>query len=180
MRRRLLPLVLVAVVVGLAAGCGGDDETPTEVVLVTHDSFAMSDDVRDAFEQDSGLTLRVLKSGDASEMLTKALLTAGNPQGDVLFGVDDNLLSRALDGNLFDPYESPALVSVDPRYRLDDEHRVTPIDHGEVCLNYDRAWFGERGIAQDPRALTVDVEGDHDRAPRPVLPLDRPIHACLL
>ena len=103
MRRRLLPLVLVAVVVGLAAGCGGDDETPTEVVLVTHDSFAMSDDVRDAFEQDSGLTLRVLKSGDASEMLTKALLTAGNPQGDVLFGVDDNLLSRALDGNLFDP-----------------------------------------------------------------------------
>jgi thiamine transport system substrate-binding protein len=23
---------------------------------------------------------------------------------------------------------------------------VTPIDHGEVCLNYDKAWFRERGI----------------------------------
>ena len=147
MRRRLLWLALVAVAVGAAAGCGGGDETPTEVVLVTHDSFAISDGVRAAFERESGLTLRVLQAGDASEMLTKALLTAGNPQGDVLFGVDDNLLSRALDGDLFDAYESPLLENVDPRYLLDDEHRVTPIDHGEVCLNYDRAWFAERGIA---------------------------------
>ena len=146
MRRRLLWLALIAVAVGAAAGCG-DDGTPTEVVLVTHDSFAVSDEVKTAFERESGFTLRVLQSGDASEMLTKALLTAGNPQGDVLFGVDDNLLSRALDGDLFSTYESPALDTVDPRYLLDDEHRVTPIDHGEVCLNYDRAWFAEHGIA---------------------------------
>ncbi len=146
MRRRLLWLALVAVAVGAAAGCG-DDGTPTEVVLVTHDSFAVSDEVKTAFERESGFTLRVLQAGDASEMLTKALLTAGNPQGDVLFGVDDNLLSRALDGDLFSTYESPALDTVDPRYLLDDEHRVTPIDHGEVCLNYDRAWFAEHGIA---------------------------------
>ena len=146
MRRRLLWLALIAVAVGAAAGCG-DDGTPTEVVLVTHDSFAVSDEVKTAFERESGFTLRVLQSGDASEMLTKALLTAGNPQGDVLFGVDDNLLSRALDGDLFSTYESPALDTVDPRYLLDDEHRVTPIDHGEVCLNYDSAWFAEHGIA---------------------------------
>jgi thiamine transport system substrate-binding protein len=29
---------------------------------------------------------------------------------------------------------------------------VTPIDHGEVCLNVDRAWFADRGIAP-PRTL---------------------------
>jgi len=140
-------VLAVALTVGAAVACGGgDEEAPTEVVLVTHDSFAVSDDVKAAFERESGLTLRVLQSGDASEMLTKALLTAGNPQGDVLFGVDDNLLSRALDGDLFEAYESPALADVDGRYLLDDEHRVTPIDHGEVCLNYDKAWFAERGI----------------------------------
>ena len=140
-------LLALALAGGAAVGCGeGDDDAPGEVVLVTHDSFAVSDDVKAAFERESGLTLRVLQSGDASEMLTKALLTAGNPQGDVLFGVDDNLLSRALDGDLFEAYESPALADVDGRYLLDDEHRVTPIDHGEVCLNYDKAWFAERGI----------------------------------
>jgi thiamine transport system substrate-binding protein len=145
-RTALLVLVSAALVVG-AGACGGGGETPTEVVLVTHDSFAISDSVKAAFERESGLTLRILQSGDASEMLTKALLTAGNPQGDVLFGVDDNLLSRALDGDLFDAYESPGLADVDERYVLDDEHRVTPIDHGEVCLNYDKTWFAERGIA---------------------------------
>jgi thiamine transport system substrate-binding protein len=145
----LAALVLaVALTAGAAVGCGGgDEEGPTEVVLVTHDSFAVSDDVKAAFERESGLALRVLQSGDASEMLTKALLTAGNPQGDVLFGVDDNLLSRALEGDLFEAYVSPALTDVDARYLLDDEHRVTPIDHGEVCLNYDKDWFAERGIA---------------------------------
>ena len=36
---------------------------------------------------------------------------------------------------------------VDRAYVLDAEHRVTPIDHGEVCLNVDRGWFAARGIA---------------------------------
>jgi len=144
--RHALGLAVALAVVLVAAACGGGGDKPTEVVLVTHDSFAVSDGVKRAFETESGLRLRILASGDASEMLTTALLTAGNPQGDVLFGVDDNLLSRALEGDLFEPYESPALADVDARYVLDQEHRVTPIDHGEVCLNYDKSWFAERGV----------------------------------
>jgi len=136
-----------------AASCGGDGEMRTHVVLVTHDSFAVSEDVKEAFEKETGLTLRILQTGDAGETLTKALLTAGNPQGDVLFGVDNTLLSRALDGDVFDGYESPALADIDPRYVLDPEHRVTPIDHGEVCLNVDKAWFAKHGIA---RPLSID------------------------
>jgi thiamine transport system substrate-binding protein len=137
--------VLATVAAALAvAGCGGGGDGPTEVVLVTHDSFVVSDDVQRAFQAQSGMTLRILQAGDAGESLTKALLTAGNPQGDVLFGVDSNLLSRALEGDLFEPYESPRLARVDRRYVLDPEHRVTPIDHGEVCLNYDRVRFDER------------------------------------
>jgi len=147
--RLLLGAVVAAVAVSVS-GCGGEE--PTDVVLVTHDSFAISDDVRAEFEASSGLKLRVLQSGDAGELLSKALLTAGNPQGDVLFGVDNNLLSRALDGDLFEPYESPRLEQVDESYVLDPEHRVTPVDHGEVCLNYDKEWFSSREI-QPPRSL---------------------------
>ncbi len=146
-----LAAVLGALVLG-STGCGGGDEQPSDVVLVTHDSFAVSDDVKTEFEKTSGLTLRVLQSGDAGELLSKALLTAGNPQGDVLFGVDSNLLSRALDGDLFEQYASQHLAHVDERYQLDPEHRVTPIDHGEVCLNYDKGWFSEHGI-EPPQSL---------------------------
>ena len=140
-------LALVVAVTLAAAGCGGSGGKPTDVVLVTHDSFAISDDVKQAFEDESGLKLRILKAGDAGEVVTRALLTAGNPEGDVLFGVDNNLLARALAGNVFEPYESPELAEVDPALVLDPEHRVTPIDRGDVCLNVDKGWFASHGLA---------------------------------
>ena len=138
----------------LAAGCGGSGDAATkEVVLVTHDSFAISKPVKAAFERESGLTLKILQSGDAGEMVNRALLTKGNPQGDVLFGIDNNLLSRALEEGLFEPYEAAGLDSVPAQYALDPEHRVTPVDHGDVCLNTDSGWFAKRGI---PAPHTLD------------------------
>jgi thiamine transport system substrate-binding protein len=151
--------LLCALALG-SAGCGGDTK-PTGVVLVTHDSFVISDVVRAEFEETSGLELRILQSGDAGELVSKALLTAGNPQGDVLFGVDNNLLSRALEGDLFESYESPLLDRVDESFLLDPEHRVTPVDHGEVCLNYDKEWFSSRGI-QPPRSLSDLTESRYE------------------
>lgn len=137
----------------LVAGCGGVKESaPTEVILVTHDSFVIPKAVKAAFEQESGLKLRILQGGDAGETLNRALLTNGNPQGDVLFGIDNNLLSRALDAKLFESYEAAGLDGIDPRFAIDPTHHVTPIDHGDVCLNIDRGWFSSRGVAP-PRTL---------------------------
>ena len=146
----------LGLVVGLAAvcaaGCGGDDDgAPREVVLVTHDSFAISKDVHGAFERESGLRLRILQGGDANEMLNRALLTAGNPEADAIFGIDDSVLSRALEGELLEEYRADGLDSVAEEFVPPDE-RVTPIDHGEVCLNVDRAFFADRGLAP-PRRL---------------------------
>ncbi|MCE3286933.1 MAG: solute-binding transport system protein [Gaiellaceae bacterium] len=149
----LRTLAVGMAVVTVACGCGGSDETPRVVVLVTHDSFAVSPDVKRAFEEESGLTLRILKAGDAGEIVTRALLTAGNPEGDVLFGVDNNLLQRTLEGDVFEEYESPRLENIDPELLLDPQHRATPIDRGDVCLNYDQAWFTEREL-DPPRELS--------------------------
>jgi thiamine transport system substrate-binding protein len=145
---RLVAAALVTALALAATGCGGSDgDSPDEVVLVTHDSFAVSKPVRRAFEQQTGLRLRILQTGDAGVALNRALLTAGEPEGDVFFGVDNNLLTRALGEDLFEPYTTSELDQVDSRYVLDEKHRVTPIDHGEVCLNVDRGWFRSRGLA---------------------------------
>jgi thiamine transport system substrate-binding protein len=149
--RGLVVAVLVALTAIAVAGCGGGAGAPKEVVLVTHDSFAISKDVKAAFERESGLTLRILQGGDANEMLNRALLTAGDPQGDVIFGIDDSVLSRALGGDLLDEYRPAALAALAPGFAAPDP-RVTPIDHGEVCLNVDRTWFHEQGVTL-PRTL---------------------------
>jgi len=127
---------------------GPDGEAePVTLTLLTHDSFDVSRQVVEAFEQEQGVELRILPVGDAGQLVNRAILSAGNPEGDVLFGLDNNLLATTLDAGVFTPYNSPRLDVVDDTVELDPEHHVTPIDHGEVCLNVDRAWFVERGIA---------------------------------
>ena len=61
-RRAALGAFLAAAAVA-AAGCGGSDKQPTDVVLVTHDSFAISPDVKKAFEEESGLKLEDPEGG---------------------------------------------------------------------------------------------------------------------
>ena len=86
-------------------------------MLVTHDSFAISKPVKAAFERQTGLKLRILQTGDAGAALNRALLTAGKPEGDAFFGVDNNLLTRALDGDLLDPYTPSRTDAIDRRVR---------------------------------------------------------------
>ncbi len=113
------------------------------VQLVTHDSFSIGDQVLAAFTDQTGYEVQVLQSGDAGATVNAAVLTAGNPQGDVLFGVDNTLLSRALEADVFTPYEPADADQLDAALVLDDQWRVTPIDRGDVCLNYDVAAYAD-------------------------------------
>ncbi|WP_371545451.1 thiamine ABC transporter substrate-binding protein [Streptomyces sp. NBC_00554] len=147
---------ITAVVVGLglvtlsacgSSGSGSSDADSKTVTLVSHDSFTYSKDVLSAFEKESGYTVKVLKDGDAGQAVNKAILTKDNPQGDVFFGVDNTLLSRALDNGLFQSYEAKGSDLILPEYRVDeDKHRVTPIDSGDICVNYDKAYFSEHKL----------------------------------
>ncbi|MCY4495089.1 MAG: thiamine ABC transporter substrate-binding protein [Acidimicrobiaceae bacterium] len=109
---------------------------PAGITLLTHDSFALSDETLAAFTNETGIEVTLLQVGDAGQMISEAILTAGNPLGDVMFGVDNTFLARALNAELFEPYESPNLADVPDEFKLDAQHRVTPIDYGDVCVNY--------------------------------------------
>ncbi len=146
-------LILVSVAAALAActpATPSATQTPTgprSLRVMTHDSFALSEDVLKAFEQTHNVTVTVLKSGDAGALVNKAVLAGETPLADVLYGVDNAFLSRALAGDIFDAYTPVALTSVSAEFQLDASHRATPIDYGDVCLNYDKAYFVERGLS---------------------------------
>ena len=76
---------------------------------MTHDSFAVSEEVVKSFEEANNAKVVFLQSGDAGAVLNKAVLTKDAPLADVLFGVDNTFLSRALEADIFEAYESPAL-----------------------------------------------------------------------
>jgi thiamine transport system substrate-binding protein len=125
---------------------------------VTHDSFDVSKDVLRTFERESGIDVEVVPAGDAGQVVNRAILTSGDPEGDVLFGIDDNLLADALDAGVFVPYASARLDAVPDDLELDAEHRVTPIDRGDVCVNVDGAWLAIAGLSRPPASLD-DLEG---------------------
>jgi thiamine transport system substrate-binding protein len=153
MRRLLLAITITALaVVGTTAGAtttatAAHAAAGTTITLVTHDSFAVSKSVLAAFTEKTGVKVKILQAGDAGAALNQVILTKSNPIGDVFFGVDNTFLSRALDAGVFAKYAPAALDQVPAQYQLDASHRLTPIDHGDVCINYDKQWFADKKLA---------------------------------
>jgi thiamine transport system substrate-binding protein len=132
MRRSLL-LAILAVA---ALGCGRDG--PITLTLISHDSFADAVDEATfaAFTEETGVTVEVLAAGDAGAMVNQAILTRDNPLADVLFGVDDTFLQRAVDAEIF-------------------HGEVSAIDYGDVCINYDKEAFSSAPPPETLDDLTI-------------------------
>ncbi|MDP9464456.1 MAG: thiamine ABC transporter substrate-binding protein [Actinomycetota bacterium] len=134
--------------VALAVGCGSNpsSDKPAAVTLVAYDSFPTKDSplitALDEFTASTGIKVTVVTAGDAGTMLTKATLTAGNPEGDVMWGVDSTQLSAALEGDVFTKYEPNEWNAIaSDLTALVPGRQLTPVDFGDVCINYDKAWF---------------------------------------
>jgi thiamine transport system substrate-binding protein len=155
MRRRLALAALLAL-----TACGSDSPEDVTLKLVTYDSFPTEgtplNDALAAFTAETGVDVEILRAGDAGTMVSKAVLTAGNPEGDVMFGVDNTLLSRAIDADVFAPYTSGERGALRAELTaLVPNGEATPVDFGDVCLNYDIAWFEEHDLT--PPATFADL-----------------------
>lgn len=142
-RRRLKPALLFILLVTVFFGNGSSQK----LTVLTHNSFALSEEVVQMFSDETGIELEFLPAGDAGEMLNRAILTKTRPLADVLYGIDNSLLARALNEDIFEPYQSPALTRVNPRYRFDPEGYVTPVDVGFVNFSLDKAYFEAAELA---------------------------------
>ena len=84
-------LATAALVTTSCSLVGGDDDSGDDskrVVLVTHESFVISEELQKQFEDESGYDLVVKASGDAGALTNKLVLTKDDPTGDAVRGVD--------------------------------------------------------------------------------------------
>ena len=120
-------LVVIASACSSTSSNSSTDATPNEVILLAYDAFDPQAGIFDAFTAATGAKVKVITGGDSGVLVSKAILTAGNPEGDVLWGIDNTLLSRAQKAELLSSYE--------------------PVDYGDICVNYDKQWFASRNIS---------------------------------
>ena len=153
-------LLVMVVAAWMAAACSpkpaslqaAPGSAPQSLTVMTHDSFAVSDNVIQAFEQANNVKITFVKGGDAGEMLNKAILSKSAPLADVMYGVDNTLLSEALSADIYESYASPALKDVPADVQLDSSDNALPVDHGYVCVVYDKAYFSTHNLSA-PQSL---------------------------
>jgi thiamine transport system substrate-binding protein len=124
------------------------------VVLLTHDSFSVSEAVLAAFTAETGITVEVLRAGDAGGALNQAILSKAAPVADVIFGIDNSFMGRALAADILLPYDAPALASLPAELKLDADNRLLPVDVGYVTFNLDKD--AEMTPPADLRELTAE------------------------
>lgn len=154
---RSLALLAAALLAAFAVACGDEAEAPEEplepppptatpqpagpttITVITHDSFDVSDGLIEQFEQEHNANVELIAGGDANAVVNRAILNAGNPEGDVLFGVDNLSFQRAVRAGVFREYESARRgdIPADIREQFGDSLLLTPIDYGYVNLNFD-------------------------------------------
>ena len=123
MRRINVLMGSIGIAMLIITACGADNAAQEEadevtLTLVTHDSFAISDGVFESFRAETGITVEVLTSGDVGSLVAQTILSAENPVGDVVYGVDNTFMQRLLDSSAIDPYEAPALADVPDQFEL--------------------------------------------------------------
>jgi len=138
-------ILFICLAIVLMAACAPAE--PQALTVMTHDSFAISEEVVTEFEQENNVTVQFLKAGDTGTALNKAILSMENPLADVFYGVDNTFLSRALAEGIFESYESPLLADIPAKFKLDAQNRALPVDFGDVCLNYDKDYFKANNLA---------------------------------
>ncbi len=157
----LATLALLATTACSAVGNGESDDSATEgpapdkVVLVTHESFALPDELVTAFEQESGFELVTRAAGDAGTLSAKLALTRGNPTGDAAFGIDTTFASRTIDEGVFATYEPTLPEGADAYALADGADKLSPVDVGHVCVNVDTTWFAAEDLT--PPASLEDL-----------------------
>ncbi|MHB8606119.1 MAG: thiamine ABC transporter substrate-binding protein, partial [Thermoplasmatota archaeon] len=128
---------------------------PEELRILTHDSYYIDQSVITDFEKTHNAKVTTIPIGDAGAALNAAILNVDHPIADLMFGVDNTLLSRALGAGVFTPYHPANASKIDPKYAFDPTWHVTPLDYGYVALNDDTAALAKANLT--PPATLEDL-----------------------
>ena len=151
--KRLTPLLVVLILVGTLGAIRpvAAEETLT---VYSYDSIEWwMKEIVPIFEQKYGVKVNLILIGDAGQVLNKLILEKDNPQADVVVGIDNSYLAKAIDAGVLEPYK-PANADVIPEWiiqKFDPTFHLTPYDYGYIAINY------RKDMVQNPPKSLEDL-----------------------
>ena len=134
-------LILVSALLILFASFSTLYANDADLTIYAYDSFVSewgpAGKVIPKFEKLYGVKVDIISVGDAGQVLNRAILEKKKPRADIILGIDNNMLSKAIDANILLPYRSPNMRFVPQELIFDTTYHVTPFDHGYFAIVYD-------------------------------------------
>ena len=123
-----------------------------DLTIYAYDSFVSewgpAGRVIPTFEKLYGVTVDIISVGDAGQVLNRVILEKKKPKADIILGIDNNLLSKAIDADVLISYRSSNIILVPDELIFDTTFHVTPFDHGYFAIVYD-----SKRLANPPESL---------------------------
>jgi len=142
-------------------------------VIYAYDSFVSEwgpgPKVIPLFEKVYNCKVTLVSKGDAGQVLSAAVLEKAAPKADVLIGLDNNLVGKAIKADVLQPYTPKNLSMIAPGLDFDPTHHLLPYDYGYFCVIWDsqklanppktladlaKPEFAKKLILMDPRTST--------------------------
>ncbi|MEJ5228594.1 MAG: thiamine ABC transporter substrate-binding protein [Pseudothermotoga sp.] len=164
MRKLLFILALILVVSSFSQ----------ELVVYTYSSFAsgIAQKVIPIFEKQYNVKVKLLSFGDAGNVLARMILEKDQPKADVVVGLDQPLLRKAISEELLMQFVPESISKVKDRSLLDPQGYGTPYDFGAIALVYNTEKitnppksfrdlldkrFARKLVVQDPRTSSTGL-----------------------
>ena len=142
---RKLAIILGLLVIATTLGCITQNQTTTEstakeeqkLVIYSYDSFEyLASEVIPKFEEKYGVKVELQLIGDAGEVLNRLILEKDNPRADLVIGIDNSLLAKAIEAEVLEPYKPENINLVPESLIFDSTFHLTPYDYGYIAINY--------------------------------------------
>lgn len=162
--KKCLMLLTAALIMVLSVSCEKKQTEEAEsLVIYAYDSF-VSDwgtgpIVIPMFEKKYGIKVDLRSPGDSGQVMTKAILEKDSPAADILIGIDNNMLSKALSEDILEAYKSPNLDNVASSLLFDKSNHLTPYDYGFFSIIYD-----SKKISNPPESLEDLLDPEYEKS----------------
>ena len=162
MKKHQAVCVLVAILSLLTPITAQGVQEQQELVVYAYDSFSgdwgPGPVLVEMFEEETGIKVNLVSSGDGMEMMNKLISEANNPWADVVVGISDDMASKIYEAGLLEPYKSEVLADIPEFLHFDPTYQLIPFDYGNF-------------------AFVVDTEAmDSDMVPTTLASLTDPIY----
>jgi thiamine transport system substrate-binding protein len=145
-----------------ATSCTRTPPSGDTLVIYAYDSFAgewgPGPVVIPAFTAATGIKVELIAAGDAGQVLARVIDERKKPRADIIIGIDNHLLSRALEADVLVPYQPANAARVPAELVLDAQWRLTPFDWSSFAI----IWDSER-LAIPPTSLEDLTKADYAR-----------------